>query len=666
MTVYNSFVNVVSNPSYTIQNGIDDVIASGLTSSDVGVVTISSGVYSEDITINEPSGRIILYGNDSEVDSITITNSGIVTSYYNAYTDVDVTGSGNIEFFDGSITSGLVTNTPNITFINLQIYSGITFTDCNYFEGTNLIVSGEPSSLTFNNAQSVNLVYGLYASGDAKLQFIGCSSVYMDHLYGYRFTGSAPLFISGCPDMTLHYCSFANTSGTVLYAPASSGNIEYTIIAASGGAPVTSDGYTAANAIDATGSCLVNYSAIGTAYTYVSGHYITVDPLFTDVDGGDVRLRATSPCGSAAEYIDEVSFSGNQQVYTTVSPSSVHFFEHDQDWKAPRPTGFYIVQDGQALFMEGYGGLTDSMDVVIYNQYSIQATGILVEQSLVDAEGKESKYTKDYKIVERMNYESNQPEYYAEPYSIISLDNLVKSTVDELVEAEVSGIIQNVSMSMDHVIINDGEPHYWVLESSNENINLYSSLDHTKLATYPLFRKPVSGSATVLLRDMDQIGSWQQTSRYTTNKFYKDGIGPIEKTITISDSEPRFKWINYLIDQTITPQAILSYKDWIYVITKNTHVTNNDTESYASFYTYNKFDRYPFENPVSTFNISGNLVNYTPTDLTVDDLGHIYISTVSGAIVKYQQMYDYALMTRNPGTMSTTLTFRENYQGVEL
>ena len=133
----------------------------------------------------------------------------------------------------------------------------------------------------------------------------------------------------------------------------------------------------------------------------------------------------------------------------------------------------------------------------------------------------------------------------------------------------------------------------------------------------------------------------------------------------MTSSDPYFKFIPTQMDKNKTVAGLLDFKDWIYVLVKVSNVDEGIVSRSCEIQIYNKYNRYPFETPISVISGVPDVAEYEPTDLTVDDEGNLYIAS-SGQISKYVQRYDYAHVERAPGTMKTTLTFREFYPGVDL
>lgn len=668
MAVYT--VEVRSDSVYTtVGAGITGIVSSGLTGADTGMVIVYSGSYaSETPTVNNPSGLIVLVGHSGafvsglySVHSGTLQLDGL-NSYF-----VTSTGSGDLTLKNAYCTDVIVQQGNTAAFEKMQLWGAISASGCEYVYLNNSSASGTSSTIFVSGATQVDVVSGIYSNGAAKFTFSMCSGVLLDWCYGYGYTG-IPINILECEDFELNHCSFLRTdaSSYILFASgnatkATSGNVNYSILASSGVFPVS--GYGTVTMLAAS-SCFTNYAALDGSMQYdiISGTYMTRDPLFTNITTGDLRISANSPCACNADYLAGAAEASGQITKTLLNKEAIKFYIRNYETYAdPQPSGIHIVQGGKAVYFPSATDLENVMDVVIYTQYTVDGD-VTTVQALSDDRDTEHPFPRDYKLLPRKKFNTNEIEYYVLPYTILPLEDLIVTLSDEVAEMTVSGIYRRYGFTRDHAITSDGTPFYWIGEKTNQYLYRYSAVDNQKLDTYMLY--PTGMYGTVKLSDVEYVAKSRYSAVVKTSKVYdKDHYST--RLINVPNAEGFFPFISTERDRNKELRAVVEYRDWLYLLTRNTTTEGGVTSFNTDLNIYSKYDRFPFEEPLMVISGIPNIIGENASDMTVDDEGNLYISS-SGQIAKYAQKYDYALVSRTPGTVKTTLTFREHYDGVNL
>lgn len=619
MAVINVTVDPTYGPYYTLGEGISGVLSSGITSDDMGVVNIFSGVYNESPEINSPSGDFYIVGNNNvQIDGMILTNSGDFKCENVGVTTFTSTGSGNIDFIHGSVTDFNVYNSPSVSIQESVVTSGFYSVGSDYVQFITVDSSG---TLSASGGYTLSILSGNYPSAVFNVTDY-VSGVIFDHSRGVNTI----INMVDSSGFILNHTSFASINGSgILFAENSSGVIEYSILAASGAEPVSG----VSSSITATGTCVFDYANPAESHPSVGGQYINRDPIFVNIGSGDLRINANSPCASSADYLENALNIDGDIINTTLDQNAIKFYVEGEEYLAKRPSGVYIVQDGKSVYFAAEGRLDNNMDVLVHNQFNI-AGEVEGQQSLSSDKDVTHPYPADYKIIERKNYATNQTESYVQPYTILSLHDMLMTIDDEVADVVVSGFFFNRGFSREHSPEADGTSRYWIAEGTNNILRKYSANDDTLIDKYILFPYNPSGSFKTV-----KVG---------------ENFHPLIQT---------------KLDPNKDVRAILDYKDWLYVLVKERSETE-DTVSYATnLHVFNKFERFPFVDPVSIVSGVPSIIDNNATDMTIDDEGSLYISS-SGQINKYVQKFDYALVTRQRGTTKTNITFRELYESVDL
>jgi len=654
----------------TITDGITDIISNNLTNYDRGIITIQSGTYEEDLDIDSPSGVIsfVTYQGDVYVSGdINVTNSG--TLRFNSITGHDVISSSGAGLYtDNCSFDNVIASGSSYIIMKYPVFSsGVSIYNSNNIHISNFDTSGSGSYVYLEDSYDFKLTSGNISNNDGSevLSIINSSSGYVGNVQGYNYDTS-PVVVTDSSGILFNHNTIVNLSGDeVMSFTNSSGNINYSIIAASGVAGSVDPISNTTSTIIASGSFLVDYYSLSNSGygTAISGVYHTNNPLLVDPGSGNLKLLPESPCNSAAEYINEVRDYGENVTQVDLTEEAIKFYKHETTIKSEQPDNIYIGAGNKYVYFKSDEDLDDDMDVVINTQYESTATVTTIQSLSADFDSSHP-YSKDYKLIPRLNYGTNEVDYYAYPYTIIPTNSVAMAN-SNIQKITVSGFSQNKGLSRDHSIESDGTPYFWIGETYNNMVNKYSSVDNTIIDKYLLLSENnVSGVYNqVKLDDISYISKGvnntyiQSKKVWENDKFYT-------KKIYLDNDNSFFNLINTEIDKTKEYQSLVEFKDWVYVAVKN---KINETAMTTDLYIYNKYDRFMFEKPVSILSRIDGLIYNEVNDMTMDDEGCLYIATASGIVNKYVQRYDYAYINNDyDDTIKTNITFREKYTEVNV
>jgi hypothetical protein len=476
------------------------------------------------------------------------------------------------------------------------------------------------------------------------------------------------LNFKGCPDLKVNHVTLAsNVSGYTMAkfeAVGSincSGDIDYSILVGNGGSGQGPLMVFVNQAITTSGSCLHNFID-NQSYVNISGYYFNRDPLFVNASGGDFRLDVNSPCASAAESISFVDLFGEVEVeQTTLSEKSIQFMILNQGVKAIQPSGIYVVKNGAAVFFDADPNLDNDMDVTLNKQYMIHSSGQVFQSfgSGVNVTG----YEADYKLIPYIDYTDNQEKYYVQPFSILSFDELVNSVSGSLQDVAISGVYQFHGFTRDRFQMTDGLPLYWVGEKYNSYLYGYSMLENIKAVTYPIFLD--NRLQSVQLLDLQFLYKSEGQSTVTVDKIFVDDHYET-RNINIDNGNGIFKFRSFEPIKGLSIAALGTLSDWLVVLAREEVKSDNqDVNINHHLHFYNKYEQDSFVVPVTSISGVPLLQDVNVGDITFNDIGNLLVS-VSGVINTYKILYDYALLSRTPGALKSTLLFREDYQGVQI
>ena len=666
----NYYTALVPSTTYpTINSALSGILSSGLQTFDKGFINVNGGVYSGSGSYIIPSGTIYITATSGTiVDTMSFRSSGILNIEGLNISSLSVSGYGQLSLTNVSgtnisisgcsvvnVTSGFINNSLSVINTKGVIYNNI-----------NVVGSGQ---LSFNNVTNVSIYSGLYSNNTRqKMTFQLCSGIYIDRAEAANVSGNLLLF-KGCPNITLNHLTFAsNVSGfamaqfEALSGVNCSGNILYSILVGnigSGMGPLSRSN-TSQNIISTT-SCLYNFVP-NQSYTGVSGTYFNKDPLFVNASAGDLRPDVNSPCASTADYLDFLDGFDDIVIDTqTLNKESIKFYLLNQGIKAVTPSGIYVIGDGLAVYLQADSSLDNDMDIVINKQYKVQSSGVTFQSfsNGINISG----YMGDYKLIPYIDFKTNETKYYVQPFSILSFQDVLEKVGGTFQAVEVSGKFRYNGFTRDRFSNVDGIPLYWVGEDYNNYLYGYSSLSNTKIVTYPLFL--ASGSLSVTLPDVDYLSRVNGYGNILSNKVYVNDHYET-RNIPLQNIDYLFPFKTYEKDTSSKIAALGTMGDYLTVLAREEHRDNTEAVAIKHYlHLYNKFERDPFFSSTVTFSGGRGLENVNVGDITFNDVGDLLVS-VSGLINQYKFFYDYALVTRSPGILKSTLLFREQYNGVNI
>lgn len=653
---YVAIVDQKYGPFYNVQDAIDDVLASGITDTDQGVVRVFSGAYGPaSYFLN--SGLLFLRGEEGVlVSGLFPAGSGSLKC--DSIGLGLVSGSlGNNEIYNSTILSGSFVSGKEITFSSVTVVSGLSMIE-NIVTYILDLTSTGPAGLTFSGGAQTTIMSGHITS---PISFYSCSGLMMESLLLNYSQNSYPITLTNTSGFIFNHLTTVNDQSGVIKLLNSSGNITYSILVSSGSIPV-SGGISLLS-----GSCI--YDITSPQWTGFGVNNIYADPLF--VGSGDFRLVTRSFCACVADYINDTEYDPTAVVKSNLSASGIQFFSTVDDYKVVSPSSIYLVRDGMAIYLLSGNYLSDNIKLNINTQYFV-SSDIETIQSLSDSRITKHPYPNDYMITSRYSYALKDYDMFVIPYTIVPLDSLLLSKKDKLRDVVISGYFQDSLLERDHLILGN-KPIHWILDSANSYLKARTSDTQEEIGIYPLFSQSnISGFPIVTLADMYPINKGLTQSQFQTDKYF-DGKTVSTKTLIFASPEPKFKLFSFTRDLAQNPVGILDYRDWLYVLNERTLLNNTDvvivdeveTKKSSLFVSiYNKFDQYPFESKYE-IDLKSPKDIHGVTDICVDDVGDLHILS-SGTIARFKQFYDYALVTRNIGTMKTTLTLREEYEGVQI
>lgn len=654
----------------TIDSAIVAILSSGLQNYDVGFITVNGGDYPGTGTYYVPSGTILITTtqpttvgtmrvktsgtvqlNNLAIDGLSVSGGGFLSLVGVSGNTISVSGCGGFNMQSGSIGTSMSVINVESTICNNQYAYGDT-------------------QLLFKNVVSLNIYSGNYSNGltEPKITFQLCSGVYVGQMMAANASGDMLLF-QGCPSVELDHITLAsNVSG---YAMAKfealggidcSGNINYSILVGNIGSGMGPLARTDTNQIIlSSGSCLYNFVNNQT-YTGIVGSYFNKDPLFVNTASGDLRPDVNSPCASAAEALDFVENFGDVILEPVVlNKEAIKFNIYNQKVRAITPSGMYFIGSGLAIFFQANEGLDNDMDIIINKQYKIHASGNTFQS--YSNQVQVSGYAKDYKLIPYMDYTLNETLYYVQPFTILSFDDVLNRTGGRLQSIEVSGKFKFHGFTRDRYTTMAGDPLYWVGEEYNSYLYGYSLLSNSRVITYPLFTG--SGVSSVTLPDVQYLSRTNGYANIFSNKIYVDDHYEA-RNMPFQSVDGLFKFKSFEKDTTLKIAALGTIGDYLTVMGREEHRDDNNPVSIKhNLYFYNKFEQDPYVKPTVIFSGLAALDNVNMGDMTFNDTGDVLVS-VSGAVNQYKFFYDYALLTRSPGVMKSTLLFREKYNGVNL
>lgn len=192
--------------------------------------------------------------------------------------------------------------------------SGTTLTGCVFTENGGTNVSGAGMNITSSTLVIADC--GFYgnsggAAGGVRMGFESTSTVtgctFIGNIGTWSAAGGIECWSGATPTIT--NCTFVGNNKYHVWCEGASPTIEYCILALSaGGPPVNCDSGTETPSIH---HCLVFGNAGGDSLC--GGNYSDIeysDPLFCDVDNGDITLCADSPCLPGATWVLGVGAEG--------------------------------------------------------------------------------------------------------------------------------------------------------------------------------------------------------------------------------------------------------------------------------------------------------------------------------------------------------------------
>lgn len=499
-------IDKIRGPITTVATGISNLLASGINHDDIGILNVYSGSYIESVSINNRSGIIVINGQQGVVISgISSIHSGQLILDNLDLQLLTVTGSGSVSVNNSKLRRDVtITDSNTAQFTNSELYSGVTITNTRYTVIKNTNASGTKSLITATTGRSLKIISGNLSRGGliaGKVILTGISGVQFDHCYGFGVSNT-PYVFDTVNDWTLSHCSFitrrSGTKGQVVYSTGSSGYILNSIICSSGNWPVSGLG---GSVIRASGSCITNLkdsTTIGQKYSSVSGYYMAKDPLFVNANKYDLRISANSPCAASADLLESLQDANLNIERIELDENAIQFYVYGQGFKATRPSGIYIVQNGRSLYLQADQSLDNDMSVVINTRYVINED-VTTVQSLTNTKSSTHSYAKDYMITKRLNYQTNIMEDYIQPYTIVPLHQFIAAVNGRINKIYVSGNYQNRGFSRDHTFDADGTSYYWIGDSIHNYLHKYSAFTNELLETYPLFNvvNPTGSFGTV-------------------------------------------------------------------------------------------------------------------------------------------------------------------------
>ena len=656
--------------SVTVEvSGIMDGIALALANGDRCNVTITgSGSYIGNGSFYVPSTSVLNIRSENPVyiDNLNFLNSGILNLADFNISTLNISGysSTKLSNISGSIItcSGLSTLSINDSQINNSLF--VQDTELVNIINTNSIGNGLYKFININ--QMVKITSGDYSNYngvDDKLKFSLCSGVYIDHIKAANTSGTF-LGLYGCINYNINHSTLAaNVANYNIIKLTSSGgyntsgNILNSIVVGSGNSSNGPILFSDANQyMYSSLSCLYNFNKL-TSYTNISGSYMNMDPMFVNATSGDLRLDVNSPCACAADPIENVLSSVVTDIIPTpIDPSAVKFFELDGIIRTPQPATTYVAGNGKAIFLKSDPSLINNIYIEINKQYEVTGSGTTVQSFKGNTQINKS-YSNDYKLIPFVEKITNETKYYVIPYTIFDYDYILNSMNAKLQSIDISGKFKLKGFTRDRFTLNDGTPIYWIGEEYNNFLYGFSSIDNAKKLTYPLF--PLySDPLSVPITNLTTTAGYVTTDKVYINDHFET------RDIAVSINDSTFQFISYEQDTTKKVEAMCSMGDWL-VVLNSEYLTNIQTKKH-DLTLYNKYDNSLFIKPI--VNMSGviGLDNVNIGDLTFTDDGKLLVS-VSGYINTYNFYYDYALATRTPGTIKTTLLFREQYaNGVDI
>lgn len=655
----------------TIDSAIVDILSSGLQTYDVARIIVNGGDYSGTGSYFIPSGSLFITATQTtNVDTMLFHTSGNIQLENFNISELSASGRGFINLIGISGDYVSVSGCGGFGIDGGTIGSSLTAVG---IEGTtckSLNADGDIQIL-FRDITNLDIISGNYSNGltEPKVTFQLCSGIVMQQVMAANASGDMLLF-QGCPDINIRHVTLAsNVSGYAIAKFESlnsincSGNIDYSILVGNIGSGMGPLARSNTNQmIVSNTSCLYNFND-NESYTGISGYYFNRNPLFVNAVSGDLRPDVNSPCASSAEELDLIENFGDVTIETTeLNKEAIKFSIYRQNINAVKPSGMYIIGSGLAVFFQSDSSLDNEMDVTINKQYKMYASGKTFQSysNQVDVKG----YDKDYKLIPYTDYASNQMQYYVEPFTILSFEEVLEKSGASFQSIEISGKYKFHGFTRDRYLDVNGNPLYWVGEEYNSYLYGYSILNNSRIVTYPLF--PASGMSSVTLYDVPYISKTNGYANIYSDKVYVDDHYE-SRNIPFQNVDGIFKFKSFEKDTTLKISALGTIGDYLTVLGREEH--RDDTKPVSvkhNLHFFNKFEKHPFVKSTVMFSGLALLDNVTVGDMTFNDMGNLLIS-VSGVINQYKFYYDYALLTRSQGAMKSTLLFREKYNnGVNL